>query len=287
MRIVPVLLAGALALVAAVAGAHPPAIEPPAPFASGLDGPEGLAFGKDGSLYVGEADGDIRRVAPDGTHTPLAALGDRLAGITVLKDGRILACAFGANRIWSVDPASGAATVYATMPTPNFVVQTRRGHVIASSSLTGTIVDVTNGANVVLASGIAFPNGLAIRKKHLYVASTAGNAVVRLPFTSPGQLGAPESYATGLSLVDGIAFDRPGNLFAVGFDTLWVVDVQTGVVQTISTDPLLDWPANLAFGRFRPFGKDVMYLVNFGMALGDGTTVIRIPTNHRGANLIR
>jgi sugar lactone lactonase YvrE len=287
MLVVRAVLAGALCLVAALAGAHPPAIEAPTAFASGLDGPEGLAFGKDGFLYVGEADGDIRRVAPDGTHSPLAALGDRLAGVTVLKDGRILACAFGTNRIWSVDPASGAATVYATVDSPNFVLQTKRGHVLVSSSITGSIVDVTNGGHVVLASGLSFPNGLAVRKRHLYVASTGGNSIIRLPFEGRGQLGGPEVYASGLTLVDGIAFDRPGNLFAVGFDTLWVVDVKTRAVQTFSTDPLLDWPSNLAFGRSAPFGKDVMYLVNFGMALGNGTTAIRIPTNHRGANLIR
>src|SRR5262245_6789013 len=126
-----VLFTGALCLLASsYAAAHPPAIEPPAPFASGLDGPEGLAFGRDGSLYVGEKDGDIRRVAPDGSHTLLVSIGDPLAGLTVMKDGRILACAFGANRVWVVDPVSGAASIYANVDTPNFVVQTRRGHVI-------------------------------------------------------------------------------------------------------------------------------------------------------------
>jgi hypothetical protein len=280
-------LAGALCLVSALAAAHPPVIEPPAPFASGFDGPEGLAFGKDGSLYVGEADGDVRRVAPDGTHTLLVALGDRLAGVSVLKDGRILACAFGANRVWAVDPVSGAASVYANVTSPNVVLQTKRGHVIASSSLTNSLVDITNGAHVVLRTGLNFPNGLAVRKKYLYVANTGGNEVVRLPFTTPGSLGAPEPYASGLGFADGIAFDRPGNLFVVGFDTLWVVDPTTQAVQTLSTDPLLDWPSNIAFGRSALFDRETMYLANFGPALGNGTTVIRVPTNHPGARLIR
>jgi sugar lactone lactonase YvrE len=284
---VPLVLAGAMVLVAALVAAHPPVVEPPTPFASGLAGPEGLAFGKDGTLYVGTADGDVRRVLPDGTHELLASTGDRLAGISVLKDGRILACGFNAGRVWAIDPATGFTSVYATVDSPNFVVQTKRGQVLVSSSFTGSIVDITGGGSTVVAGGFVFPNGLALRKKYLYVAQTANNDVVRLPFTSRTTLGAPEPYAGGMAFADGIAFDRPGNLFVVGFDTLWVVDVKTGAVTVASTDPLLEWPSNIAFGRTNPYGKGVMFLANFGPALGDGTTIVRVPTNHRGAKLVR
>jgi sugar lactone lactonase YvrE len=287
MRIVWIVLASALWLTTSPVEAHPPVIEPPAPFASGLVGPEGLAFGKDGTLYVGTNDGTIRKVASDGSHTLLANVGEPFAGITVLRDGRILACAFGANRVWSIDPTTGAASVYADVPSPNFVVQTRHGHVLASSSFPGNIVDITNGASVVLASGLSFPNGLAVRKRQLYVAETFASRVSRLPFTTSGSLGAPEIYATGLSFADGVAFDRPGNLFVVGFDQLFLVDVVTQAVTVAPDDPLFEWPSNIAFGRTTLFGKDVMYLANYGPMLGDGTTIITVPTNHRGATLIR
>ncbi len=287
MRIAWIVLASALCLTTFPAGAHPPVTQPPAPFASGLVGPEGLAFGKDGTLYVGTNDGTIRTVASDGSHTLLANVGERFAGITVLKDGRILACAFGNDRVWSIDPVSGAASVYANVPSPNFVVQTRRGHVLASSSFPGNIVDITNGANVILASGLSFPNGLAVRKRQLYVAETFANRVSRLPFTGPGSLGAPEIYAGGLAFADGIAFDRPGNLFVVGFDQLFIVDVATQAVTVVPDDPLFNWPSNIAFGRTTLFGRDVMYLADYGPMLGDGTTIIKVPTNHRGASLIR
>src|SRR5258705_3653521 len=98
MRIPIVILAGALSLMAAGALAHPSVVQPPTSFASGLPGPEGLAFGKDGSLYVGTADGDVHRVAADGSHTVVASTGDRLAGITVAQDGKIFACGFNQNR---------------------------------------------------------------------------------------------------------------------------------------------------------------------------------------------
>src|SRR5260221_7024023 len=100
MRILTVALASAWSLVAAGALAHPPVVQPPTAFASGLPGPEGLAFGRDGSLYVGAADGDIHRVASDGSHTVVASTGDRLSGIAVAKDGAIFACGFDQNRVW-------------------------------------------------------------------------------------------------------------------------------------------------------------------------------------------
>jgi len=286
MRPHSIVLAGAIWLTATLALAHPPTVGPAAPFASGIAGPEGLAFGKDGTLFVGTADGDILRVASDGTTSLLASTGDRLAGVSVMRDGTILACGFNANRVWAIDPVSGAASVYANVSSPNFVVQTKRGHVIASSTFTGSIVDITNGANVVLASGFPFPNGLAIRKKYLYVADTALGAVQRLPFTTPGTLGPPEPYASGLTFADGIVFDRPGNLFVVGFDTLFLVDAKTQAVTAFS-DPLFDWSSNLAFGKSSLYGKTTMFLANFGPGLGDGTTVVKVPTNHTGARLIR
>jgi len=157
------ILAGAIWLGATLALANPPTVGPAAPFAGGIAGPEGLAFGKDGTLFSGTANGDILRVASDGTTSVLASTGDRLAGVSVLRDGTILACAFNDNRVWAIDPLSGVASVYANVSSPNFLVQTKRGHVIVSSTFTGTLVDITNGANVVLASGFSFPNGLAIR----------------------------------------------------------------------------------------------------------------------------
>jgi sugar lactone lactonase YvrE len=146
---------------------------------------------------------------------------------------------------------------------------------------------VTNGANVVLAFGFAFPNGLAIRKKYLYMADTSRGTVQRLPFTTAGSLGPAEPYASGLTFADGIAFDRPGNLFVVGFDTLFIVDALTQAVTTVPDDPLFDWPSNIAFGRSTPYGKMTMFLANHGPVLGDGTTVVMVPTNHTGARLIR
>jgi sugar lactone lactonase YvrE len=288
-KIAQVVLALTLAWVSAAGAAPVPAAGTPVLFASGVPGPEGLAFERGGrSLVVGTSTGDLLRFAADGSSTLLASVGESLAGITVLRDGRILAASFGEGRVWSVDPVTGFASIYASgVPGVNWIVQTKRGRVLASLSLDGTIVDITGGAPLVRASDLSFPNGMALRGDgHLYVAQTGLGNVVRLPVATDGTLGAPTVWATGIPGVDGIGFDRRGNLLAVGGDTLWVVPAAGGAASVLSTDPLLDWPASLAFGGAK-FGRRNIYLVNYGLPLGSGTTIVRVPYSMRGAKLIR
>ena len=279
-----------LVLAATRAGGAPvPAAGPASVFAGGLAGPEGLAFLNDGTLAVGSTTGRVTRLAADGSASTLAETGESLAGLTTLRDGRLLAAAFGGGRIWAVDPDTGFASVYATgIAGPNFIVETRKRRVFVSASLAGTIVDATGGTLVTAASGLNFPNGLAFGGDgYLYVAELGQARISRLPLSPQGTLGPAEVYATGTPLADGIAFDRRGNLLVVGQDTLWVVDHVTRATTVLSTDPLFEQPSNLAFGRGRGFDKKSLFLANFGPALGDGTTVLRVPYTLRGAKLSR
>jgi sugar lactone lactonase YvrE len=282
-------LALLLVAVAPAVAAPVPAAGPPTVFAGGLDGPEGLAFLKDRTLAVGSTTGRVTRIAADGSKTLLAETGDSLAGLTTLRDGRLLAAAFGAGRIWAVDPATGFASIYASgIAGPNFIVETKTRRVLVSASSAGTIVDATGGELVDAATGLAYPNGLALGKDgYLYVAELALSRISRLPLSPDGTLGPLEVYATGTTFADGIAFDRRGNLLVVGQDTLWIVDRVTRAVSVLSTDPLLEWPSNIAFGRGRGFRQKDLFLANFGAPLGSGTTIVRVPYTLRGAKLSR
>lgn len=273
----------------AAVGAPAPAAGTSSLFAIGVPGPEGLAFERGNrTLVVGTSTGDVLRFAADGSRTVLANVGEPLAGVSVLRDGRILLASFGQGRVWSVDPATGFASIYASgIPGVNWIVQTKRGYVLASSSVDGTIVDITGGTPVVRANGLTFPNGMALGGDgYLYVAQTGPGNVVRLPIASDATLGVATVWGTGIPGVDGIGFDRRGNLLAVGGDALWVVPAGGGAAVSLSTDPLLDWPASLAFGGGR-FGRRDVYLVNFGLPLGSGTTIVRVPYTLRGAKLVR
>jgi len=283
------LLLGAL-LCHAPASARPPGVTGPAvPFAADVPGPEGLAFTADGHLVVGTKTGEFRRYAADGTYVSLGSAGEPLAGVTVLRDGRVLGAALAADRIWVVGPGAGSPTVFASdVPGPNFIVQTRRGRVLASASTGGTIVDVTDGAPVVRGMGLAFPNGLAIGPDgFLYVAETAPGRVSRLRIARDGTLGPPRLYAGNLPLADGIAFDKTGNLLVLGNGALNIVVRRTRAVVPVPADPLVDWASNLAFGAGGGFGRRGLFLANFGPVFGDGTTVVRLPYDRPGARLIR
>ncbi len=284
---------GLLAGTVSGAAAHPPEAQPVEVFASALAGPEGLAFTREDQLVVGSTTGELLLFEADGCSTVLADVGESLAGVTVLRDGRILAASFFPSRVWSIN-RFGVASVFASgIAGPNFIVETsRRRRILVSASLGGSIVDITDGTPVVAATGLAFPNGLALTKvgtqRFLYVAETfgGGGRVSRLPLDRKDNLGPRETVASGFPLADGIAFDQSGNLLVVGGGTFKVILARTGDVRTLSTDPLLDWPSNLAFGRGR-FGRHTVYLVNFGPGLGDGTTVVRMGYNHSGARLSR
>jgi sugar lactone lactonase YvrE len=268
--------------------AHPPVAEPAQPFASGIAGPEGLAFTRKGTLIVGSTTGEIRRYVPSGAFDVLANVGDRLAGITVLRDGRVLALGFNNGRVWSIDPSGAASVLASGIAGPNVAVETRRGQIYVTASLSNTIVEISSGTPVVAASGLLFPNGLAIGKDHfLYVAESVGR-VTRFPIHKDGTLGPSELYVSGLAFgTDGIAFDRKGNLLVLGGGVLAIVLAGTHEIVPVPTDPLFNWPSNLAFGHGRGFRRHDTYLANFGNLLGNGTTVVRFRYNHRGIKLVR
>jgi sugar lactone lactonase YvrE len=285
-----VLIAFVLAVVCGwgnPAAAHEPRTRPAEIFASGLTGPEGLAFDNQGNLFVGSTTGEIRRYLRNGLFNVLANVGQSLAGITVTNSGDVLAAAFGSGTVWRISP-TGAVSVQASgIAGPNFTVETRSGHILVSASSAGTIVDIT-GVPIARASGLAFPNGMAIGDDgFLYVAEMFENRVSRLPLHDDGTLGAAEIYAEGLPLADGIAFDRSQNLLVVGFDSLRVVERSTMSVLTMTADAALDWPSNIAFGRGRGFHFREIYLANYGSTFGNGTTIIRLRYNHTGTRLIR
>jgi sugar lactone lactonase YvrE len=281
-----------LVFVAGPGWAHPPAAEAPLIFALGLDGPEGLAFTRRGELIVGSTTGEIRSYTPQGNFTVLGNVGDALAGITVLRDGRILAASLAQSRVWSIS-TSGTASIFANVQSPNFIVQTRRRkgvrRILCSSSFGGSIVDITNGTPTPVITGLTFPNGMAIgRGNYLYVAETTLNRISRFRMNKNGTFGPLEVYKTGLTFPDGLVFDRKGNLLVAGGGMIEIIDGRSGSITTLPAHPAFNGPSNLAFGRGPGFGyrRDV-FVANFGPALGDGTTISSFHYNHHGARLIR
>ena len=117
----------AVSLGAATAShAKPPVAEGCAEAAGGIAGPEGIAFTRHDGYVVGTTTGDIIRVDRNGVQTVLANVGEGLAGISVLRDGTVLAAALGPGRVWAVDENGNASIFSSGIGGPNFVVQTRK-----------------------------------------------------------------------------------------------------------------------------------------------------------------
>jgi sugar lactone lactonase YvrE len=291
LQIAGLLIAGLVTLPAAQA-APVPQVGTPVVFADGIAGPEGIAFTKKRELVVGTSTGEVLIFDAAGARRTLATLPSNLAGIAVRRSGAVLAASLPADTVWSIDPNTGVATVLGSgIGGPNYIVETKRRRVWVSASTAGTIVDITDPAPAVKASGLSFPNGMAIGKdgkqRYLYVAELTLNRVVRLPINADESLGPLEVYATGLSIPDGLAFDRRGNLLVVGGNRLDLVHAGTRQVETILTGAPMNGPSNIAFGRGRGFSKKDFYVVNFGFPLGSGTQILRFPYNIPGAPVIR
>ena len=158
------------------------------------EGPEHVAAGPDGNLYVAVAGGDILRMAPDGSRRGIYAnTGGRVLGFDFDADGRLIAAdaikglvAVGTDRRVTVlvqqvaqgDPIRYAdavivaadGTVYFTDATTRFSPADEGGTFMASvldileQSATGRVLAYTpsTGRTRVVAQGLSFANGIAL-----------------------------------------------------------------------------------------------------------------------------
>ncbi|HMV70440.1 MAG TPA: SMP-30/gluconolactonase/LRE family protein, partial [Myxococcota bacterium] len=208
-----------------------PAAGAVAPIAAGLRGTEGVAFGDDGTLYVGEQDRVIA-VTADGTITHVADV----PGVVGLAwwDGALWAASWtddeGVDEGGLVRIRADGSTVRLRLvePTrPNFLVPAPWGSLLVSDDFDTRIFEVTPRGDVtVWAEGLASPNGMgwSADGETLYVAAT---------FSSPPALQA-------VTVANGDAG-------AVSTVHTWEAGTTPDGVETVATD--VPTVASLAFGR--------------------------------------
>lgn len=194
--------------------------------------PEGIAIDRDGNVWCGGDEGELYRIAADGSHfETIASTGGFTLGLAFDAAGRLYACDLKHAAVFRLDPATGELARFAEggggrrLRIPNHpVVDQRRGCVYVSDSHgfgdPGPGVwrfDLETGeGGLWYDRALVFGNGLALTpdRGSLFVAETWAGRVSRIPISEDGSAGQAEVYVEGIErLPDGLAVDAAGVLY--------------------------------------------------------------------------
>jgi gluconolactonase len=268
--------------------------------ASGLRFPEGPVAMADGSVILGEiAGGAVTRIAPDGTKTVLSQAGGGPNGLALGPDGALYLCNNGGNAyaqggflstgpsadyqggyIQRIDPKTGATKILYTqcgahkLSAPNDLVFDRQGgfYFTDLGKRRGRDRDhgalyyaLPDGSRIVeLVHPMLSPNGVGLSpdEKTLYVADTETSRLFAWDIEAPGVLKtAPFPAPYGGRMVCGLAgFQRFDSLVVAANGNICVATLISGHVTVVAPNGRLVrqvkmpdvYPTNICFG-----GKDM------------------------------
>jgi gluconolactonase len=173
---------------------------------AGLDHPECVAVGRDGTLYAGGERGQVYRISPDGKKTEeIASTGGFCLGLTLDREENIYICDLNRHALLKVTQ-KGAVTLVADtvdgvkIRTPNFSVFDSQGNLFFSDSGEwkkgdGVVWRLSREGKTSLFSAgpYHFANGMALdaqerylyvvesnRDRNFYVTTYASNCIYRV-----------------------------------------------------------------------------------------------------------
>ena len=237
-----------------------------APFVHGLDHPEGVAAGPDGTVYAGGEAGQIYRVGLDGSFEQIASTGGFVLGLCLDGDGTIYACDLANSAVMRIG-LDGGVTTYSggaqerPMAVPNYPVFDAAGNLYVSDSggwkeYKGCLFRIRPGGETeVVGEGLgAFPNGMALHPDGdgLYVVLSNLPGVVRVALNDDGTVGPPRTIVElPRHVPDGLAFDVERNLYIACYTPDVIYRLSPGGVLDVLAE---DWesvtfatPTNIAF----------------------------------------
>jgi sugar lactone lactonase YvrE len=235
-----------------------------------LNHPEGLAIDADGNVWCGGEEGEIFRIAADGSGIEqIAGTGGFTLGMAFDRQGRLYTCDLKHGAVFRLDPATREVSRFADgdgtarIKIPNVpVVDTRRNCLYVSDShdfqRAGPGVwrfDLDTGAGSLWYSrDLRFANGMALSADRgtLYVAETFARRVTAIPIGPDGAAGEARAFVEEIpGLPDGLVLDDEGRLYVCCYEPSRVCRVDaSGRVEILIDDPeahMLCHPTNGAF----------------------------------------
>lgn len=227
--------------------------------------PEGIAVHKDGSVWAGTENGDLVRIAADGSGLEAMACSEGfLLGIAFDAAGNCYACDLKHAAIFRYEAATGAFEPFAAagIKVPNYpVVDNARGCLYVSDSFDfdhpgGGVYryDLRTGeGGLWTRDPMHFANGMALSPDGaaLYVVESTAQRVSRIAIEADGSSGQHEVVVEGLETVpDGILVMDNGDLLISNYEPsrIWRYSARDGL-QVLIEDPLattLAHPTNIA-----------------------------------------
>lgn len=232
--------------------------------ADGLDHPECVACGPDGTLYAGGEAGQVYRL-DDGAHE-VGSTGGFSLGLCLDAGHSVYVCDKYHGAVVRMTP-DGDTDIYSNgaadtpMRTPNHLVFAEDGTLFVSDSGdweadNGVVwaVQADGTASILTTEASAYPNGVALAPDatYLYIVLSLGPSIARLPLRNGSAAGPLETFVELPGHVpDGVAFDEEGTLYVACYapDRLLAVD-PGGAVETVAEDwrrVVLASPTNVAF----------------------------------------
>jgi gluconolactonase len=203
---------------------------------SGYDSPEGPALDRDGNLYfVNWLSSSIVRLTPDGAVSEFFNTGGVPAGLAFHRDGSLYVADEGDGIHGMLRVANDQATILVNefegqpLNGANDLVFDNSGVLYfsdpwrssAENPIGGFYRLFPDGRLEQIDRGLAFPNGVALSPDGTaaYLAETNRHRILRYPIEPDGAVGAREDFAflPGGEGPDGMAFDEVGNLYVAHF----------------------------------------------------------------------
>jgi sugar lactone lactonase YvrE len=228
---------------------------------------EGVAIGPDGSVWCGSENGEVLRVAPDGSRAEVMGQGGGFTlGLAFLGETALFFCDLKDAAVYRLDLASGQVERF-TGPgirIPNYpVVDAARNRLLVSDSHHFSdpgpgvwAYDLSTGAaKLWYDRPMVFANGMALAAdaNSLFVCETFARKITRIAIEADGSAGAATPFAVDLpGLPDGIAFDDIGQLFVGCYEPSRILRVSPDgrTVEVYIEEPtahLFAHPTNIAF----------------------------------------